>query len=106
MTIVHNTYEFVIQEEVVYKIKPTNITNIAPSIHITGSGSVNLRGSIQIPSSVDDPILTLEPLDSNLFGFYHFVEGYPNFIKLEPSDAGVRVITLSGFLQPEEIFFV
>lgn len=104
MTILHKTYEFEIEEGIVYKIRPINLTNISPSIHITGSGSVNLRGSIQIPESIDDPILTLENDDSNLFGFYHFEKGYPNYIKLEPSVVGSRVITLSGFTQPEIIF--
>lgn len=104
MTILHKTYEFVIEENKVYKITPTRISNISPSIQITGSGTVNLKGSIQIPTSLNDPILTLEESDSNLFGFHHFEKGYPNFIKLEQSSAGIRVITLSGFEEPEVVF--
>lgn len=105
MTILNKTYEFEISEGIVYAIIPTSISNIYPSIHITGTGAVNLLGSVQIPTSSNDPILTLEDSDSDLFGFYEFEKTIPNYIKLEESQAGSRVITLKGFLKPTPLSF-
>lgn len=105
MTIVNTDYEFEIQENVVYQVRKIDFTNVAPSMHITGTGTVDLLGSLQTPASVSDPILTLEPQDSGLGGFYQFNQAIPNFIKLEPNAVGTRVITLSGFFEPEEVIF-
>lgn len=105
MTIFNDSYEFVIEEGKVYEVRPTDIVNRKPCVQITGTGTVDLRGSLQRPTAVDDDILTLESEDSSLFGFYHFKDSVPNFIKFEENDAGTRVITLSGFIQPTELEF-
>ncbi len=105
MTILNPDYEFQIEEGVVYKIAPTNIFNVAPLIHITGTGTVDLHGSIQTPTATDDPILTLEASDTNIFGFYQFNETMPNYIILQPNQSGSRVITLKGFAPPIPLTF-
>lgn len=105
MTVVNDTYEFTIEENKVYKIRRVNFTNVAPAIQISGTGSINLYGSLQVPTSYDDPCFTLNSKDSNLLGYYAMYNAYPNFIKAEPSEDGERTIILSGFYEPEEIIF-
>jgi hypothetical protein len=105
MTIVNENYEFVVEEGKVYEVRPSKIVNRLPCVQITGTGSVNLRGSLQRPATIDSAILTLNSDDENLNGFYHFEGSIPNFIKFEESEAGERVITLSGFAEPIELEF-
>ena len=102
MSFIHPKSEFVLEENKVYLIRPIDSSNPPKSIHITGTGTVDLRGCIETPTSLNDPILTLDSDDSDLFGFYTMSE--INYIKLVPNQAGTRKIILSGFKQPEIIF--
>lgn len=106
MTVLHKGYEFVVEEGVVYELRRITSVNVVPSLQVTGDGSVDMRVSIQTPTAVDDPILTLDPEDANLAaGFYPFQEATPNYIKFEESASGSRVITLSGFKEPKALEF-
>ena len=102
MTVLHEKYEFEILEDKVYQLTPIAYTNAPKQIHITGAGTVDIRGCIETPTGLNDPILTLAPEDTDLFGLYDM--GEINYIKLVPSQAGVKKIILSGFRQPTIIF--
>lgn len=97
-------YQFIVEENKVYRIRPTIFTNIIPQIQIIGTGSVDLSGSFFIPTSVDDSVLQSDDSSVNLNGIYRFDE-MPNFIKFVPNESGTRQIALIGFMEPEEIIF-
>ena len=106
MTVVHKKYEYEVEEGKVYQLERITSTNVRPTVHITGTGSLDMRVSVQIPSSISDPILTLGVEDEDLIpDLYQFNEATPNFIKFEANQAGTRTITLSGFKKPTEIIF-
>lgn len=105
MAILNSTQdEYEISEGVVYRIRPS-VANIRQSVHITGTGSVNLRGCVQIPTSINDPILTLDESDTKISGFKEFKQALVNYIKFEENQAGTRVITIKGFAQPIPLQF-
>lgn len=102
MAVPHEKYEFEILEDKVYRLIPIAYTNAPKQIHITGAGTVDLRGCIETPTVLNDPILTLAPEDTDLFGLYEM--GEINYIKLVSNQAGARKIILSGFQEPTIIF--
>jgi hypothetical protein len=101
MTVLHPRYEFEILENKVYQLIPISFTNAPKQIHITGTGTVDLRGCIETPTTLNDPILTLTEEDTNLSGLYDM--GEVNYIKLVQNQAGTRKIILSGFKEPSII---
>jgi hypothetical protein len=104
MTRPNPNYEFIIEEGKVYRIRAYFGFNVKPAIQITGTGTVTIKGSILTPSSINDPILTTSDADTNITGFKQFLDALPNYLKVEESAVGTRVVTLSGFSQPELIF--
>jgi len=105
MAILNETQdEYQISEGVVYRIR-ASVSNIRQSAHITGTGTVNLRGCVQIPTSINDPILTLDESDTDITGFKEFKKAMVNYIKFEENQTGTRIITLKGFVQPIPIEF-
>lgn len=102
MTVPNKKYEFEMLEDKVYRLIPIAYTNAPRQIHITGTGTIDIRGCIETPISLNDAILTLDAEDTDLFGLYDMSE--INYIKLVPKQAGTRKIILSGFRQPTIIF--
>lgn len=103
--VANSSYQFVVEEGKVYRIYPTIVTNIIPQIQIVGTGTVDLKGSFFVPTSVGDTVLQSDESSVDLLGIYRFEE-MPNFIKFEPSASGTRQIVLIGFMEPQEIIFV
>lgn len=97
-------YEYIVEEDKVYRIRPTNFVNVIPQIQIVGSGSTNLLGSMFTPESADSSVLQSDESSVDLNGIYRFDE-MPNFIKFVQNQAGERTIVLVGFQEPEEIIF-
>lgn len=104
MPLPHSNYEFILEEDKVYQITPTKSFNAPRQLHISGTGSVDIRVCIDTPTSINDPIMTLATEDTNAVANLYRVVGTPNFIKIEENTAGARVIILTGFNQPEVIF--
>lgn len=87
-----------LQESVVYQVDkhPSKSSDI--SIDISGTGSVNIKGSSTRPTSLNDAILKV--IDSNLTEqFYIFDQNvFPQYIKIEQNQAGSRTIIATGLV--------
>lgn len=104
MTLPHGNYEFILEEGKVYQITPTKSFNAPRQLHISGTGSVDIRVCINTPTSINDPIMTLATEDTNAVANLYQIVSEPNFIKIEENTAGTRIIILTGFNQPKVIF--
>ena len=102
MSFPNKKYEFLLQENKIYRLEPVDFVNAPKSIHISGTGTVDIRGCTETPTSLNDDRLTLDEGDTNIFGFFQMSE--INYIKITPNQEGIRRIVLSGFNQPEIIF--
>lgn len=97
-------FEFVVEENKVYKIIPSRVAR-GRFLQVTGTGTVDILGSIHQPDSLDDEVMTSGQNDTDFTGFRTFKHLVPNYIKFVQNQAGSRVITLSGFYEPQEITF-
>jgi len=102
MTTINEKYEFELTEDVVYRVKPTSIANIPLTIHVKGTGSIDILASTLEPADAND--LTLNSEDTDLLGYFNF-NSLPNFIKVTQNQAGSRTVVLKGTQEPEVVTF-
>lgn len=89
---------FEIVEGLVYKVEKNRTKQCDVSINISGTGSVNVKTSNKLPTSLNDPLLVISDIGLTP-DFYTFGENIiANYMKFEPNQAGTRVIVSNGLI--------
>jgi hypothetical protein len=98
------SWEQEIEIGTLYEIKriSNNFESGYPQIYVQGSGTVNIYGSVERPSSLSDMS------QGNLKGAFRGYEtliGIPNYIYIEKVSDIIDKIILIGFAEPKELSF-